>query len=366
MYGDRDTYRLELFGSVLSAMAMAKRPLDIYVYSDREHPEFPLPIEVVVISPEKWARWTQNGKLTHLIKSQMMVELIEKLNQPVLYFDTDEIFRVPPEELFDKIDVETSILHAAEVALSENTTWTELLPRIVSGEIVVDGIDPALMTYNTGVMGMHPAHLPLLRKSVEMAHVVTTHSSVFDSEQVCTSMVFEANTRVITCEKEILHYWGWRRPFVHMQLQALRARWLSGHHELKSYRNAFRKMTRLDGIHWRDRLRSRISSLILRESADQRFAYLAYLTARRNATSHPRLGDAWLNTCLDSAEHQLKKASPSTRYRGEYEYLSRLDPALAQVLDTGTRARVGEVLEGWRSRRETPSIESAAGARGLR
>lgn len=340
LYGRNPLYDLELFGSLYSALLNRRGcAVQIVVFTDREAiANLPFPIKVIKITEEDWDLWTRKGELKHLIKMHTMIKMLDTYRCPVIYFDTDVIFRVPLRIIASKITRKTTLMHACEGAARRQAPWKNLVAGLPRSEVSLSepvAVDSEM--FNSGIVGLLPEHRPLMEKALRLAEELYQYKAIFNIEQFATGRVLSEYTKLVTCEREVLHYWGWRRRFAHIALDELR----SGAGDADVEPAAFDYLLgEFPPIDIRDKIAAFMRYPPLIGGRNGRFSYLAYRSGVRLAEK-PLLANAWLATCLDNICKRLAAGGDSGVDRRDIEYLlpclaappSWIDHANAGALD---------------------------------
>ena len=296
IYGDKQSYRQELYGSVLSILKARLRPdTRVIVYTDRELHDFPLPVVQRIITPEEWRAWTGPHGLTHLMKLHIIRLTLQEADHPVIYFDTDTIFLVAPEELSARLSPGTALMHAEEGPISRHEIWATIAAWLGEGR-TVNGVrlSSASIMYNSGIVGVVPEHLSALGKAAPMAETLESIDPVFSLDQFSTANALNETAKLLTCEEQVLHYWGWRREFIQHAIGEFWARHQGAGLEEVCANYDPMELSRLPRIHWLDRVRARIMGATYRLEGNARFCYLAIVSALRHASQgDPVLANLW-------------------------------------------------------------------------
>ncbi|MGK0375036.1 MAG: hypothetical protein ACJA2E_001512 [Arenicella sp.] len=298
-YGDSSLYKLELFGSILSAFSMAaENEIEIVIYTDSDLSDFPFPVTTYSIEKAQKASM-QDGQIdTHLVKTCCLVEALDKLARPFIYFDTDIFFNVSPAQLFAKISDTDVLMHATEMLISELPSWDKLRDHIENQLEPNDfGLNSQSMMHNSGIIGLTPTHKSAIDRSVELAKNLYKVVPMFTIEQFSTGVMLSASSKMHTCEEEVFHYWGWQREFIHIELQRFRDK--HRHSSSKEIIQAYRDHPiKRDPINIIDRLATTIKSRFNGWVGNYRWAYLLYLSALRRGINDREMANALYQRCI--------------------------------------------------------------------
>lgn len=286
IYGSAQSYRQELYGSILSILkARMRQDTRIVVYTDRELAGFPLPCVQRLITAAEWDEWTGQSGLTHLMKLHIIRLTLQEAGHPVIYFDTDTVFLTPPEELAALLSPGTALMHAAEGPISGHEIWSNIAEWLGDGRVLAGvRVSSDSIMYNSGIVGVVPEHLDALERTSRLADKLETVDPVFSIDQFATGSALSASAEVLTCEEQVLHYWGWRREFIQHAIGKFWARHQRAEPEQACADFDPMELSMLPRIHWLDRIRARAVAEIRGIQPDARFAYLALLSALRHAS----------------------------------------------------------------------------------
>jgi hypothetical protein len=322
MYGNNPLYELELFGSVLSAISHNDTDeIEVTVFSDRDTIEgFPFPVRVIKVSTKEWNKWTYNGTATHFIKMHAMEYMLSEKIGPVLYFDTDVIFMSPPSAIMEKIRTDQTLMHACEGPIIEHSFWENFLNDIHSKGLSFNlNITPTSSMYNSGIMGMLPEHSPIMKEAITLATEIFRCEPIFSIDQFATGTALSNSTTLTTCEQEVFHYWGWKRKFIHIELKKIRTAWKAKALSDEMLIKTFNSLSDIPKIHFIDKIKACLFYRLKPNHDNYRFAFLAYLSAKRHASSNITLANIWIMTCLNIFLRKLEfgaisKTTPNSIY----------------------------------------------------
>jgi len=210
-YGGRAKHRAELKYSLISLRAeLDPRHARIVVASDAPELYRHWPVKVMDIAP--FVRDWSGGELYHhRIKPALMQEALTTFAEPVLFLDSDSIIRPGFHA-----EVEEKMAHAVVMNRFERKNpfpplkgFRTQLPHL--GAYRYD-ITHSRM-HNSGLIGMVPAHLPVLDDTLAMIDALIGRAKKFPAiEQFALSEVLRLNQMpVAEIHNTFLHYWQGRR-----------------------------------------------------------------------------------------------------------------------------------------------------------
>lgn len=318
-YGNSPLYRLEVLGSVLSAFSLAsdkEHDIEVHVFTDQDMSNFPFPVITHGIENAQKRSELGGTSVPHLVKDYCLIEILEDGDGPILYFDIDIFFNVTPKELFKHIGPVDVLMNADEGVLNDYREWDVLVGYIEKVLQFEGGLDRHSPMYNSGIVGLLPEHKDALLKSIELTHELYPIDPVFNIQQFSTGVMLEKMARVHTCEQEIFHYWGWKRKFIHIELErfSLRHERSTGDEMIAAYRQS--PIKRDPDIHFLDRITAGCKAKLHAWTSDYSFAYLCYLSSQRVAKYDTEIANAWIMSCIEALKWALQ--------RGDQQHLTRI------------------------------------------
>jgi hypothetical protein len=326
VYGSASGYDAELAFSVESARKSAEgAPLDVAIVTDRERLTYPVDARLVRVSPAELAGWTHDGRYGHRAKLCALRRLLAEGAERVALIDTDTYFVGSPAALLARISPSTPVMHAPEGPVGDDAAWRGVFDDPARAALLgARGCNPSTPMFNSGVVGVCSAHAHQVDAAIAFldAHQGDVHA--FNLEQVAWSVALAAAGKVVPADDLVVHYWGHRRPFVHVQI----ARALAGA-ALSPGALGFPRVA------LRDRLHSRAVSALHGWGDDARFSFHAALAARRSERAGDGYAAAWAETSLVALERG--RAIGTLEPKGV--------PGLARALsELGLRARLAPEL----------------------
>jgi hypothetical protein len=294
IYGSRREYQLELTYSVLSAAHFASRGganLRIVLITDEANRRPDLRVENVVFSAAEFANWTQNGQYRFAAKIHVVRKALDLFGGKVALIDTDTYFKVDPRWLFAKIGPGRAVMHAYEGMLGEDLYLGPILQKISAEPTLSYPVGPTTRLFNSGVIGLDYRDRELLQDVLLLCAELYRIYPAFTTEQFAFSIVLHSRTFLSDCAELITHYYGYRRGFIHTQLDAL-----FPHFTPEAFQRYVRALPALAGFPPKrklDQIRARLKAMVRREGPEYRFAYLAYLSALSSARASPVHANIW-------------------------------------------------------------------------
>jgi len=210
-YGGKPKYRAELKYSLISLQAeLDPARARIVIASDAPQVYRAWPVTVMDIGP-RIREWSGGGLYHHRIKPALVREALERFAAPVLFLDSDSIVRSGFHA-----EVEEKMAGAVVVNRFEKHNpfpplkgFRTRLPHL--GAYRYDVAHSGM--YNSGLIGMTPAHLPLLDDALAMIDALIGRAKKFPAiEQFALSEVLRlSQIGIAEIHHTFLHYWQGRR-----------------------------------------------------------------------------------------------------------------------------------------------------------
>lgn len=327
LYGDNTTYELEFLLSALSARvhlrsdADGAAPVRIVVISDRPRFGEGFPFDVHVVPGETMRAWTSTPgrSYNHRIKVLALLEAMRlaAAHEPVALIDTDTIFSASPRRLFERIGPNAAVMHEQEVPRIELDPDCAEVVDVIRDGVELEGFRMSAATpmFNSGVVGVLPAHRPLVEQVLALLDALYDRAPVFNVEQFAFGVVLDQRTKLATCKDVLRHYWGHTRGFIHVQAD----RHL-GARDAKTFREREAQPLPFLGEPakaWQDQLASRVRGALAHWSTDYRFAYLAARSAHREASRDRAFANVWAAVALENLR-RLEHDVPAPRLRADF------------------------------------------------
>jgi hypothetical protein len=350
MFGMRSEYETELIFSALSALRWTSGTpgITLCVVTDRPSSLSRLSVDTLYVSSEEIARWTHNGRSIFRAKPCALLRVLAHYAAPCVLIDTDTYFIRNPLQLFERISPNDSLMHASDgYRIGDTQLWSPILPFIDEmscGEVPVSRSSEML---NSGAIGLHPQNAALIEKAIVLMDRLHAHTPIFNIEQFAIGAALQTKTKVHTCEDILEHYWGYRRPFIHLQIQ----RFLDASSSLELtewIEHSASVETGFPAGPLFDRIITKLRAIYSRWDGDYQFAYLACRLARAYSEKDSQIASIWAATALASLERSLMTESGGSNRRQAKQRLSKSDfrSFTAPAFDN-LRWLAGDVKTAW-------------------
>ncbi len=179
-----------------------------------------LPVEFVLLTPEKIKTMRGNIDFLHRMKIAMIEEAFQKTNSNLLYADSDTFFTADPTPLMQRLNSGKSYMHLREYAfdylktlrMPAAATFHEFVELIETKTFTLtDGSDFRVTTdmfsWNAGVMMFHASHQSIIPDVYALTEQFYPPTKNHASEQYAFSLMLQTRTDLQACEPVIYHYW---------------------------------------------------------------------------------------------------------------------------------------------------------------
>jgi hypothetical protein len=169
--------------------------------------------DVVPVTPATMEEWQGPARFTHRCKIMALKLVMERFGGKCILVDGDTYFRRPPGRLFRRIGPGHSMMHGIEGQVGDsrhqfNRHMGEILEDRVPGHLPLIDLAHGSSTvqWNAGVVGLDPAHFPLLDEVLELTDYFRSRTDAPTSEQLSFSIILAARTRIMPSRDVIFHY----------------------------------------------------------------------------------------------------------------------------------------------------------------
>lgn len=195
----------------------------VWIYTDRpgafdDFRSFGLlEIQTLLLDRPTLTKWRGKIDFVHRVKIELLLDLFNKTDRPLIYLDTDTFFTRSPEELMEMLSRGERIMHLCEGQiqkrgnpvlkkldrfLRQNSTCKSLIPQYFE--------QPVFM-WNAGVLGLDPkTDQPLLQKVLELTDQLHELYPKHVVEQFAFSYVLQHSGALHAAEPYIHHYWNFK------------------------------------------------------------------------------------------------------------------------------------------------------------
>jgi hypothetical protein len=171
-----------------------------------------LDIVIELLDTATILEWKGAINFTHRVKIEVISHCLAKNVGKMLYMDTDTCCLSTIETIFDSISPSQVFFHVDEGNLSDGNEivfkkWRAFLKKVPPH--ILDGAKAAdTEMWNAGTIGLHPSHLPLLKKVMDTTDAIFKLFPRHTVEQFAFCYIFQQAGIAISASKPLVfHYW---------------------------------------------------------------------------------------------------------------------------------------------------------------
>lgn len=189
-------------------------PLAVHVYTDRPDRFAGLrgPVEIAPVSAALERRWRGPWDFLHRMKPKVLEDLLGRHpSDPVLLLDADTAWTGEVGRAFGRIGAGAAVMHEREYFVG--TLGTEQIRnfrrRMRRARFRGDSVDVEAWMWNSGAVGLHPTHAPLVREWIDYLDEVHPWNRKAIVEQFAISWLLQRRLGAIApCADVVTHYWA--------------------------------------------------------------------------------------------------------------------------------------------------------------
>jgi hypothetical protein len=212
----REEIRAQALYAAYSALAWrGTAPVEIHVFTDRVEDFAPLrdAVRVEWLSPDLLRGWCEPYAFLFRLKPKLMEHLLQAHpGEPVLLVDADTYFTAPLARLLERVGPGRAALHEREYVLGDardrSVLHRNLCARMARARFRNERVRLDAWMWNSGVIGLDPAHLPLVREWLRFVDEVYPWNPKPYIEQYGLSLLLQERGDVITGSTDLVaHYY---------------------------------------------------------------------------------------------------------------------------------------------------------------
>ena len=245
-YGIEDILEQTLF-SIVSLMFHTKpeSSLQAIIYTDQ--PEWFQKffndssfVKIIAIDQAQIQKWRGEIDFVHRVKIEVLKDAGQKFEGPIFYCDGDTYFHKDPTPLFEKVDDQTSLMHIkeAELGTQKNPLTKKVYKFVKNNTFTVSGttveMNHQTEMWNAGVIGVSKKNKKFFKDILELTDQMHAKYPKHVMEQLAVSYVLQKQTRLLSAEKEIYHYWD-QKPEYQLKIQRFFGDYTNINTALKAY-----------------------------------------------------------------------------------------------------------------------------------
>jgi hypothetical protein len=176
-----------------------------------------LPIEFILLTPEKIKEMRGSIDFLHRMKIALIEEAFARKTGTILYADSDTFFTKDPAPLFSNVSQSNAYMHLLEYPFVQEVedktpTYKKFYQLISKTDFELThgrrlSVTSQHCSWNAGVMVFHPSHARFIPDVYKLTDQFFPASGSHASEQYAFSLVLQTNLHLEACDAVIYHYW---------------------------------------------------------------------------------------------------------------------------------------------------------------
>ena len=208
-------FRKQAVVSISSLLGMGPIPGKIIAFTDRPRDFERLPIEIIHISQEQIKKWKGPYGFTHRLKMELVLDVLKKSGNSVVYVDSDTFWIRNPGNIFRFLEEGFPVMHMCEQPVADHffPEYRELVKKkpLLEQAGIPTSIPEQIWIYNAGVIGLPGDMDPELPvQAMALCDLLSRHVPFKMEwvEQFAFSYIFQSlGFEIKTCAEDLCHYW---------------------------------------------------------------------------------------------------------------------------------------------------------------
>jgi hypothetical protein len=210
-----EAIRVQALYSALTALAWrGALPLGLHVYTDapERFRELGPAAEIVPVDRARERRWRGPWGFLYRMKPMVLAELSARFPADrIAFVDADTYWIGDVARVFERIGPRSAVMHQREYFVGTLGTQQIRNFRRRMGRSTFRGapIDVDAWMWNSGVVGLHPDHAPILSDWIDYVDEVHPRNRKPIVEQYAISWLLQRRLeRLSPCDDVVAHYWA--------------------------------------------------------------------------------------------------------------------------------------------------------------
>jgi hypothetical protein len=201
--------------SVRTALAWrGEAPLAIHLYTDKPgfFAELAGSVEIELVDRARERRWRAPWGFLYRMKPKVLEDLYRRHpSDPILFVDADTYWTGDVGRAFARITEGSAVMHEREYFVGTLGTLQirNFRRRMSRASFRGQPIDVEAWMWNSGAVGLHPAHAPIVAEWIEYLDEVHPWNRKPFVEQYAISWLLQRRVGAVApCADVLVHYWG--------------------------------------------------------------------------------------------------------------------------------------------------------------
>jgi len=188
-------------------------PLTIHVYTDRPERFSALGdgVEPVLLDAEGARGWRGPWNFVYRMKAKEVEDVARRFpKDPLLFADADTFWIGEVATAFARISERSAVMHEQEYFVGTHDTLQikNFRRRMRRSRFRGEPIDVQAWMWNSGALGLHPSHFPMLSEWIAYMDEVHPRNRKPIVEQYSIAWLLQRRVeRLVPCDDLLFHYW---------------------------------------------------------------------------------------------------------------------------------------------------------------
>lgn len=188
-------------------------PLSIHVYADRPERFVGLDpaVEPIPLDAARARDWRGPWDFPYRMKARVIEDAAGRFpGDPILFVDADTFWIGEVAKAFARIDARSAVMHRREyhVATHDTPQMRSFRRRMGRARFRGEPIDLQVWMWNSGAIGLHPAHVPLLADWIAfMDEVHPSNRKPLVEQFSIGGLLQRRGDSLSPCDDVLFHYW---------------------------------------------------------------------------------------------------------------------------------------------------------------
>ncbi|MGB8932388.1 MAG: hypothetical protein WCC48_14185 [Anaeromyxobacteraceae bacterium] len=203
-----------LFAAHTALAWRGELPLAIHVYTDAPaaFAELAGAVTIEPLDPATERRWRGPWGFLYRMKPKLLEDLSGRHpSDPILLLDADTYWRGAVGRAFERISGGQAVMHEREYFVGTLGTlqMRNFRRRMARASLRGRPIDVEAWMWNSGAVGLHPLHAPLIGDWIDYLDEVHPYNRKPIVEQYAISWLLQRRLgAVVPCDDVLVHYWA--------------------------------------------------------------------------------------------------------------------------------------------------------------
>lgn len=165
-------------------------------------------VETVLIPRDKVRQWIASFGYFYRVKIQALRDALDRFGGMVTMLDGDTFFTANPALTLAKISPEVALMNQPDPGRRCIPACRRLIDasQDLWDELAIPDAPRNWRTWNSGVVGLHMAHRPMLEQILYLNDALYVRSGIRTVEQIAASVILQNHVTLEALDRELEHY----------------------------------------------------------------------------------------------------------------------------------------------------------------